>query len=49
MNENQHECVQVKDTKTPGLAELAEEIFSGKNISPDENVTQIFLDYFIKL
>lgn len=42
-------CVQVRDVNTPGLDALAEEIFNGKYISPDENIAQVFLDYFRKL
>jgi hypothetical protein len=33
-------CVQVNDIHTPGLDALAEEILSGKNISPDKNITK---------
>ena len=42
-------CVQVKDLDTPGLDALANEIFAGRYISPDENVAQVFLDYFRQL
>ena len=42
-------CVTVKDTRTPGLDSLAEEIFSQKKIPPHITPVQLFLDYFRKL
>ena len=42
-------CVKVKDTRTPGLDALAEEIFAGHNIPPNVTPAQLFLDYFRQL
>lgn len=42
-------CVQVKDLDTPGLDALAQEALAGTYIHPDENISQVFLDYFRKL
>lgn len=42
-------CVQVKEDHAPGMDALANEVFAGRYISPDENVVDVFLHYFRKL
>ena len=42
-------CVTVRDIQTPGLDQLAEEVFAGRYVPPDVNVAQLFLDYFRQL